>query len=115
MGRAGSVTERELDSAHLIELSGDVDVANAAPFVHTLLRAVEQPRARVVLDLTDADFIDSTVLNALYTAIPRLRESRGRLAIVCTKDHLYRVLEGSGINGSYPVVSSRDAALEALA
>ncbi len=98
----------------LIEVSGDVDVSNAAPFVEELLRAAQKPQARVVVDLSEADFIDSTVLNALYAAIPRLRESRGRLAIVCTKDHLYRVLEGSGIDGSYPIVDSRDAAVSAI-
>ena len=58
-----------------------------------------------------ADFIDSTVLNAFYTAGRRLRASGGKLAIVCTKDHLYRVLEAAGIEGSFPIVASRDAAL----
>ena len=111
MGHAGRVAERELGSARLLEVAGDLDVSNASPFVEMLLAAVDRPDARIVVDLDRADFIDSTVLNALYAAARRLRASGGKLAIVCTKEHLYRVLEAAGLEGSFPIVATRDEAL----
>ena len=98
----------------LLEVTGDLDVSNASSFVERLFAAADQPSARIVVDLCQADFIDSTVLNALFRVRSKLAASGGRLAIVCTKDHLYRVLEAAGIDGSYPVVRSRDVALAEL-
>jgi anti-anti-sigma factor len=114
MASSGGVVESEVDGARLIEVAGDLDVSNASPFVELLLGAADGPNARIVLDLGGADFIDSTVLNALFTARRRLQSNGGRLAIVCTKDHLYRVLEAAGIDGSFPIAGSREEALAAL-
>jgi anti-sigma B factor antagonist len=114
MGHAGRVAERELESARLIEVSGDLDVSNAGPFADLLFAAVARPEPRVVVDFDRADFIDSTVLNALYEAARRLRRSGGNLAIVCTKDHLFRVLEAAGLEGSFPIVTSREEAIAAV-
>ena len=114
MASSGAIAESELDGSRLFEVTGDLDVSNASPFVERLLDAADRADARIVLDLDRADFIDSTVLNALFTARRHLQANGGRLAIVCTKDHLYRVLEAAGIDGPYPIVASRDAALAAL-
>ena len=114
MASSGRVAERELKSAHLLEVIGDLDVSNAGPFADLLFAAVARADARIVIDLDRADFIDSTVLNALYEAGRRLRRSGGKLAIVCTKDHLYRVLEAAGLERSFPIVRSREDALAAL-
>jgi anti-sigma B factor antagonist len=114
MGHAGRVAESQLDSALLLEVTGDLDVSNADSFVELLFGAARHPDARIVVDLDRADFIDSTVLNALFAVRSRLEDAGGRLAIVCTKDHLYRVLEAAGIDRPYPVVRDREAALAAI-
>ena len=114
MASSGRVEESELGSARLLEVTGDIDVSNAGPFVERLFAAAEGSGAKIVLDLDRADFIDSTVLNALYGVRRRLEPSGGQLAIVCTKDHLYRVLEAAGVESSFPVVRSREDALAAL-
>jgi anti-anti-sigma factor len=98
----------------LLEVTGDLDVSNASPFIEDLFEAADQPGARIVVDLCQADFIDSTVLNALFAVRSKLIAGGGLMAIVCTKDHLRRVLEAAGIDGPYPVVDSRGAALAAL-
>ena len=114
MASRGHVAQRDLGSARLIEVTGDLDVSNAGSFADLLFAAVARPDARIVVDLARADFIDSTVLNGLYEAGRRLRRSGGKLAIVCTKDHLYRVLEAAGVDRSFPIVGSREDALAEL-
>jgi anti-anti-sigma factor len=114
MGRAANVAERSLGDARVIEVTGDLDLSNASDFVAILFAAAARPGARVVIDLEQASFIDSTVLNALFSSAPKLRAGDGKLAIVCTADHLYRVLEASGIDRLYPIVTSREAALDRL-
>jgi anti-sigma B factor antagonist len=114
MGHRAPVAERELGDARLIEVEGDLDVSNATLFVDMMLAAATRPGARIVLDLERADFIDSTVLNAIFASASRLRGSEGKLAIVCTKDHLYRVLEAAGVDAACPIVTTREGALKTL-
>jgi anti-sigma B factor antagonist len=114
MARPAHVAEHSLGDATVIEVRGDLDLSNAADFVAMVLAAAARPSARVVIDLEEANFIDSTVLNALFASAAKLRTSEGELAIVCTADRIYRVLEASGIERLYPIVTSRDAALQRL-
>ncbi len=115
MTEATRVRERPLGRARLIEVRGDLDVSNADRFVDLLFSAVEASNARVVLDLRQTAFIDSTVLNALFACGRKLRQTGGALAIICTSTHLRRVLEASGLDAAYPIVEGPDAALEELA
>lgn len=108
------MAERSLDQAQVVEVAGELDVSNAERFVEVVFAAASRSDARVIIDLEDTDFIDSTVLNVLFASATKLRTGGGKLVIVCTKDHLYRVLEASGIDGLFPVVPSRDEALERL-
>jgi anti-sigma B factor antagonist len=114
MGNRSPVAERELGEARLIEVEGDLDVSNATLFVDMMLAAATRTGARIVLDLERAEFIDSTVLNAIFASASRLRASGGKLVIVCTKDHLYRVLEAAGVDAACPIVASRESALKSL-
>ena len=69
---------------------------------------------RVRLDLTEVEFIDSTVVNALYGAAPRIRQYGGDLAIVVTDSPAARVLDLSGVDLVYRVAKTRKKALERL-
>jgi anti-sigma B factor antagonist len=109
------VSERTLGEAQLVEVTGELDVANAEEFTEMVFGAVARQDARVVIDLSEADFIDSTVLNVLFASGRKMRKSGGKLAIVCTKDHILRVLEAAGVESAHPVVGTRDEALARLA
>jgi len=89
-------------------------VSNAHGFIEVLFAAVERPGARVIVDLQQSDFIDSTVLNALFACTPRLRAGDGKMVLVSTSAHLERVLEAAGVDAAYSIVDSRTAALDLL-
>ena len=114
MAQLARVAERSFGDAQLVEVTGELDVSNADEFVELMYTAVVRPGVRVVLDLSRADFIDSTVLNVLFVSAARLRASGGRLAIVCSPDHIYRVLEAAGMDAVYPIVATREQALARL-
>jgi len=95
-------------------VTGDLDVSNAHGFIEVLFAAVERPGARVIVDLQQSDFIDSTVLNALFACGPRLRAAEGKMVLVSTSTHLERVLEAAGVDAAYPIVASRTDALDRL-
>ena len=100
---------------HVIELGGEVDLYTAPEFKERLLQLIEEGKSRVVVDLTKATFIDSTTLGVLVGGVKRLRPSGGSLALVCADQNILKIFEITGLDRVFPIHSSRDEALSALA
>jgi anti-sigma B factor antagonist len=97
---------------------GEHDIASAPD----LRGAIEQALARsqhVVVDLTPATFIDSTVLGVLLGARGRAEEEELGYAVVLEAGAgdpaVRRVLEVTGLDALLPVHADRDAAVRAVA
>jgi anti-anti-sigma factor len=72
------VTEHE--GAPLIQVRGEVDMANA-DFVGERIRAAVGPSAAVVLDLDSVEFFDSSALHMLHRLSAEFDQAGGRLTI----------------------------------
>ena len=98
----------------LLVVSGEIDLANVNIFIERLFELSVDGDQKIVLDLTDVDFIDSTVINALYAAAPRIRANGGDMAIVIVSPNVSRVVEIAGLDVVYRVVRTRKMAFERL-
>jgi anti-sigma B factor antagonist len=109
------VQDRELDAhTHLIELAGQVDLYSAPEFKQRTAEVIEQGKSRLIVDLTQVTFMDSTGLSVLVGALKRLRLMGGALAIVATDEGTLRLFEMTGLDASFPISESRDEAVAAL-
>jgi anti-sigma B factor antagonist len=68
----------------------------------------------VIVDLTDATFIDSTTLGVLIGAVRRLRANEGRLSVVCNDRNVARTFELSGLDRVFDIFPTRDQAIARL-
>ena len=110
------IDDTAVDSGtHVIELGGEVDLYTAPEFKERLLQLIEEGKTRIVVDLTKATFIDSTTLGVLVGGVKRLRPSGGSLALVCSDQNILKIFEITGLDRVFPIHSSRDEALSALA
>ena len=110
------IEDTEVDSeTHVIELGGEVDLYTAPEFKERLLQLIEGGKSRVVVDLSKATFIDSTTLGVLVGGVKRLRPTGGSLALVCSDPNIIKIFEITGLDRVFPIHSSRDEALSALA
>jgi anti-sigma B factor antagonist len=100
--------------ALLLCVIGDIDLSNVSYFVERLYEASANGDRKILLDLTEVEFIDSTVVNALYSAAPRIRQYGGDLAIVVSDTPAARVLDLAGIDVMYRIARTRRRALERL-
>jgi anti-anti-sigma factor len=66
---------------HVIALSGELDLAGADLLEGELKRVEASDASRIVVDLRDLDFIDSTGVRLIYMADVRSRNDSGRLTI----------------------------------
>jgi anti-sigma B factor antagonist len=101
--------------AFVIALSGEVDLYTAPEFKQQLLEVIGQGGKEIIVDFTDTTFIDSTTLGVLVGGVKRLRPTGGSLALVCTDENITKIFEITGLDRVFPIHSSRDDALAAVA
>jgi anti-sigma B factor antagonist len=104
----------ERDLAVLV-IGGELDYEASPQLKVRLVRAIKAGRRRLVLDLSDVTFIDSTAIGVLAGAVARLDEAGGgSLAIVTTNDNVLQIFEITGLESVITLCGSRDEAVSAL-
>ncbi len=86
--------------------SGELDIATSPEFEQAIAEATAEPGAKVVLDLRELTFMDSTGLRALAQTNARAEQDDFDLAIVRGSRQIERVLEISGLSDLLPLVDA---------
>ena len=94
----------------LARLSGEVDVFVFPDIKDKLLGAVRAGHDRIIIDLKDVEYIDSSGLGVLVVTHKEARERGGRIAVVCPKPQLRRIFEITGLSKLFGVFYDLDAA-----
>jgi anti-anti-sigma factor len=76
------------DSIGIVRLDGDVDVIQSQDLRDRLLAAVRNEDLGLIVDLTDARYIDSVGVSLLFELAERLSARQLRLAVVLPADGL---------------------------
>jgi anti-sigma B factor antagonist len=100
------------DGSVVVELAGELDLYNAEELRSALHDAAARKPARLVIDLSGVEFIDSTALGVLVEIRRRLENRRAFLLASAGRD-VRRTLEVSGLDRHFGVHDSVDAALAA--
>ena len=100
--------------AHVIRLRGELDF-DGVPTLEAAFDELERAAPdRVVIDLDDCEFIDSTGLATILHGADGLRRRASALRIACPEGHLRDLLRLTAIDQTIPVVGTRSEALAAL-
>jgi anti-sigma B factor antagonist len=111
-----AITEHAIDSErHVLAVRGEIDLFTAPELKQVLAESIEAGRTRVVVDLTETTFLDSTALGVLIGAVKRLRSRDGALAIVNVDENIAKTFEITGLDQIFTIVATRDEAVEAVA
>lgn len=110
-----SITTEDIkESAKLIALTGEIDLYNAPEFKKRLSDIIDKGTKEVMIDFSDATFIDSTTLGVLVGAVKRLRTQDGRLSLICSNRHITSVFEITGLDRVFPIYGTREEAIAGL-
>ncbi len=77
----------------VIAVHGQADLHTAPELRNAIAAALDGGATGLVVDLSEATFIDSMTLGVLLGAVKRLRPSGGKVAIVCSDPHIRRIFE----------------------
>lgn len=104
------------EHAVVVRLAGEIDLSNAEDVRAQVVAAVPHGGAGLVLDLTDATYIDSSGVRLLFDLAERLQARRQRLRVVVTDEALVRrVIVLTRLDSQVPIDRSVEESLEALA
>jgi anti-sigma B factor antagonist len=102
-------------SAHLLAVTGELDLTSIRDLRRRLEAAFAQGPPRIAVDLSGVTHMDSTGLAELISAHQRAMELQGQLVLVVTSAPIRRTLEIRGVVNLFNLVESRDSARELLA
>ena len=102
------------DDRHVVAVRGEIDLFTAPELKQKLTDAIEAGKSRIVVDLSETTFLDSTALGVLIGAVKRLRSRDGALVIVNTDQNIAKTFEITGLDQIFTILGTRDDAIAAL-
>ncbi|HZQ82676.1 MAG TPA: STAS domain-containing protein [Gaiellaceae bacterium] len=93
----------------VLRLAGELDLYNAEEVRGALTEAIGSSPDRIVVDMSEVEFVDSTALGVLIEARSKL--GRDGLALASPQLETRRTLQVSGLDRHLPVHDSVDDAL----
>ena len=94
----------------VITTSGDLDMALADQLRDRLTQTITTDPRRLVVDLTDATFVDSAILGVLVGARNQLGGT-DRIHLVATRPAVLRIFHVTGLDQVFTIHSTLDRAL----
>jgi anti-sigma B factor antagonist len=95
-------------------VTGELDLATAPELKKRLEEVIVEGSRRILLDLTDATFLDSTTLGVLMGTVKRLDQVAGALVIVCDNPNILTIFEITEFDAVLNIFDSMGPALALL-
>lgn len=114
---ANDSRQREEDVI-VLAAAGDIDYSASPQLREQITDHIDAGKRRLVLDLTQVTFIDSTAIGVLIGAHARLQDAGGgSVVIVCSEENrkVQRIFEIAGVDSVIALHDTREEALSALA
>ena len=99
----------------VVSVSGDIDVSHTLVLREALATSMEAEAPRLVIDLSDVDFVDSAGIGLLVTAHRRAAQTGGRLVLTGVNDVVAHVLALTRTDRLLTVAPSVERAVAAAA
>lgn len=108
-----SLATRAVGDVTVLQVGGEVDIETSARLRERLVGLIEGGSRKVVVDLQQVDFMDSTGLGVLVGALRRLRAVNGTLALVCERESLLKIFRITALDRVFSIHPTVDAAIGA--
>jgi len=106
------IVKRELDERTVVvEVDGELDLSTAPRLKWMLVDSLESGSGRLVVDLSQCTFMDSTALGVLV-AVNRRPDLDAPLAIACPGEKVRQIFEFSGTDSAFALLPTLEEAIE---
>jgi anti-sigma B factor antagonist len=111
-----NIVERKMEPGiTVVELSGRLALGRESQRIETIVDELgKSGSAKVVLDLTGVDYIDSAGIGLLALAAGKLKEAGGSMALVASEGRVLQLLNLTGMSSILKVHGDVQAAAAAV-
>jgi anti-anti-sigma factor len=103
------------DGVAMVRLSGEIDIARSSSLRQELMGAVDNRDSGLVVDLSEATYLDSAGVNVLFEVGQALRERQLQMALVVPPDSLVeRVVTLVDLGSVAPLERDAETAAERI-
>ena len=108
------ISSRQLETATIFDVTGDIDLANSPAIRKALLREVKEKRTpRVVMNLSKVRYIDSSGVASLVEGLKAARDAGTRFILFGLSTTAREVLQLSRLLRIFEVYDNEEQALAA--
>ena len=104
----------ENDGMVLLKLNGEVDVYTAPKLKSRLIDLVDQGKFKIIVDLEEVDFMDSSGLGVLVGGLKRVRSHDGAIALICTQENILKIFRITGLVKVFPIFENQEQAIQSV-
>jgi anti-anti-sigma factor len=99
----------------VVNVTGEIDMETGPAFHNGLIHALGAGRGGLIVDLSDATFMDSAALTSLVNAFDSLRrQGGGKLAIIATDPRMRALFDVARLDRDFQIYENRAAAITAV-
>ncbi len=107
------VSPRVVDDVVVLDVSGELDLYTSPALQDALRGLLTEGRTRLIVNLSETTYLDSTALRILTAARQQSQEAGGNVGLVYTQPPIDRLMTITGLKDLFPVFPSEADALEA--
>jgi len=95
----------------VLTVSGEIDIATAPSLRERLHALLAEGKHKLIVDLDDVGFLDSTALGVLVGALKRARVDNGEVRIACAQPRVLKVFEITRLDSAFDLFDSVEGAV----
>lgn len=100
---------------NVVELAGRFDTNTVPPVAAWLDQVTSTPGARVLVNLANTTFVDSTALATLVQALKRCQQAKGDLFLCGLRRPVYMIFELTRLDKAFNIFVDEEHAIKAFA
>jgi anti-sigma B factor antagonist len=110
-----NITERRSGSATVLDLQGDIRLGEGNTELHNILRfLVEKGERRILLNLADVSYIDSSGLGELVAGFATLQKNGGELKILHLTGRVHELMTITKLFTVFDVFDDEQEAIDSF-
>lgn len=102
---------RDSDTA-VVALAGDIDVRQAEEVKASLLDVCRSTPRRLVVNLAEVSYIDSSGIGALVEVFRAVLGYRGQMVLCCLNQQVYKVFEITRLTSIFKIYATQEEAIQ---
>jgi anti-sigma B factor antagonist len=107
------ISERKIDDIIIVAISGRIDISSSKELDEYLDKVVDS-KSKVILDLSDTEYISSSGLRVILVALKKSKKNKGSFNLASPQLMVRNVLEISGLSNVFSIYRDLDEAINGL-